>query len=147
VRLGQLTLDEHRRLGITLRMISMECGADRLNKYKIQSETQRNLWRMLKAIDALRCALDGLMFQQHPEAEPSIYYGCDHLVEMKGENGRHVEELFGALGVICQTINKKVPARILDLYIKCDRVLYSVCSSVRNRPEDIRTSVLNQRFA
>jgi len=132
----QLTLDEHRALGTALSKIRHELGgADRLNSFKLNSWTQRLLKRAARRIDRLRSKLDGLLFKQNPTcASPSIYYGHQEVSEELS-----IEALRVCLDyAVGEIINGKVPAPVLDLYLRCERTLFVMKLSIIDHPEDAR---------
>lgn len=131
-----LTVDEHRALGTELSILRNEIArADRLNLYKRNSITARKLLRAESMFDKLRCKLDGELFKWHPtEAKQSIYYGGEYRNEPMWSLDQELwTERLRAVGDI---INRKVSARVLDSYIRCDRALYSVVSELNKRPDD-----------
>lgn len=115
----RLSVDEHHKIGVTLGRLSGKCSsAHTLNRYK-KTSTLSQIKRVARDIDQLRCKLDSLLFEQLPDvARPEIYYGDKDNHPMSW--GDAVEELT----TVGDTINGKVPAKIIDLYLRCDRQLY-----------------------
>lgn len=146
----KLTLDEHRRLGAELATIwwwlkdklsrrrdkSMQRATDRLNELEKGSPTHRRLLRVEKDIDRLRRKLDSLLAEQHPGVDGrSIYYGNRPAMEGRTLDALHVR-LSYEVGTLVLT--DRVPAPLIDLYLRCERSMFALKTSTADHPEDAR---------
>ena len=115
----RLTFDEHRKIGVTLWKISNKCScAYTLNRYR-KTSTLSQIKRVARDINQLRCKLDDLLFEQLSDvATPAVYYGHKDNYLMSWA------EAVEGLNTVGDAINGKVPAKILDLYLRCDRRIY-----------------------
>ena len=118
----KLAANEHRAIGPALVILTRSVqSADVLNEFKRNRNILKRLRRAARGLEKLRCKLDSLMAEQHPaEFQPSVYYG-------PMERGVYwpLDALEGRLeSDVGKVINSKVPARLLDLYLRCRLALH-----------------------
>jgi hypothetical protein len=72
-------------------------------------------------IDRLRSKLEDLLFKQYPDqASPAIYYGG---TSAPANSGPLADVSAGLRQSVGSVINGRVPARIIDAYLRADRAL------------------------
>jgi hypothetical protein len=126
VKIIPLDLNQHRVAGVALARISRELPAIfPIGKYKKSSPTNQRLRRLHRDVTKLRDGLNSLMNAQHPDVaaartDPRIYYDLQLKLEGLGAGALH--ELLES--DVRETINGRVPARLLDVYLKIERSLY-----------------------
>ena len=130
----QLTLDEHHWLGGKLNMIHEQaCSPKFLKQFKKGSQTARRIARLDKDLARLRLSLENILYGQYPN-EPNCYRDRRFEgVELSMDVLRYSLEYD-----IGDVINRKVLARTLDLYLRCDRSLFALWFAIAEYPEDRR---------
>ena len=77
----RFTLDQHRTIGTNLKRQRDDAMAVLLKvseAYPKNHAATRRAYKLIGDFDALKCALDSSLFDDHPDqAKPSIYYGGD----------------------------------------------------------------------
>jgi hypothetical protein len=123
-----LLLEEHRMIGIALARINRRLvGADTLNEFRRQRPIMRKLMKAAREIDKLRSKLDSLLFDKLAGrgATAAIYYGHQSSNVMPWSAVR--EELEAVRNII----NGRIPARIMDLYLRCDHSMWSAIDEMK----------------
>ena len=120
----KLAASEHRTVGPALVILTRSVqSAGVLNEFKRSPDILRRLRRAARELEKLRCKLDSLMAEQHPaEFHPSVYYGA---------RDKDVYWPLGALldrldSDVLEVIDGKVPAALLDLYLRCRLALHGL---------------------
>ena len=136
----RLTIDEHRAVAAVLYEIRDCFDAKALNKFKKSSETARRMWRALGQIDRLRSALDSLVSRQHPEGKDltKVYYYGGSRSPFTERPDLDADILLERLDDVRKIINGRVPAPILDKYLRVDRALWALREAINDRPDDVR---------
>jgi hypothetical protein len=107
-----MTLDEHRAAGVALASILSECAsADRL--------TSQSIRKIERTLNSLRSRLEDLSLRDYGDAAwPSLYY-----VNPPPRENVELNVLLTRLREVNAIINGKVPARVIDIYLRADRKL------------------------
>jgi hypothetical protein len=83
-----LTLDDHKELALCLHEIRDRVSAImRITHPKLpkRSRASENIWKLQRSVDQVKCLLDSLMYDQHPDArEPSVYYSNGRMPGVSG---------------------------------------------------------------
>ena len=129
----KLAVDEHCAIGPALVILTRSVqSADVLNEFKRSRDILKRLRRAGRELEKLRCKLDSLMAAQHPvEFQPLVYYGASNK-----DVHWPLDTLVGRLDSdVGEVINGKVPAALLDLYLRCQLALHVLKVGIEDQRE------------
>ncbi len=124
--MNNLTLDEHIALGRQLATLRREItSADRWNKYKKNCWTNYHLRKVEKEFNKVRSKQEDLLFKQLPAVARLDAYYCGPDWTYQGLSFASIHSAFVSL---METVNDKVPAKVIDQWLKCERALWMLAS-------------------
>jgi len=86
----RFTLEQHQETGKVLKAMhdqAVHLSVDLSHHYPV-AEVEKPAHRLIDAIDALRCRLDTLVCQEHPDKPNSVVLGCYYGGGQESEDDR-----------------------------------------------------------
>ena len=125
-----LTLDEHRQLSQVLANIRYDLR-EHTGVYKKYSSTDNKLKKARSTLQQLAEHLEDLVVKDHPKNTRFIY------VSEGRSEGRSFDALYECLDkAVLKIINGRVPAKIIDQGLKCERVFWMLKIFERDKDDE-----------